>query len=90
MSARAIHSYADARRLARRRLPWMVFDYIDGAAGNGVAEARNLAALGASPLADLYQTFIEFHGAQAGRENDSREDLRKPALAGAKTQRSVS
>lgn len=28
-----IHSTADARRLARRRLPWMVFDYIDGAAG---------------------------------------------------------
>lgn len=45
MAARAIHSYDDARRLARRRLPWMVFDYIDGAAGNGVAEARNLAAL---------------------------------------------
>lgn len=41
----AIHSYDDARRLARKRLPWMVFDYIDGAAGNGVAEARNLAAL---------------------------------------------
>lgn len=40
-----IHSYEDARRIARRRLPWMVFDYIDGAAGNGVAEARNLAAL---------------------------------------------
>ncbi|MGA9409318.1 MAG: alpha-hydroxy acid oxidase [Roseobacter sp.] len=45
MSANAIHSYDDARRIARRRLPWMVFDYIDGAAGNGVAEARNLAAL---------------------------------------------
>ena len=43
--ANAIHSYADARRLARRHLPWMVFDYIDGAAGEGVAEARNLAAL---------------------------------------------
>ncbi|MEM9578564.1 MAG: alpha-hydroxy acid oxidase [Pseudomonadota bacterium] len=43
--AQAIHSYDDARRLARRRLPWMVFDYIDGAAGHGVAEARNLAAL---------------------------------------------
>lgn len=40
-----IHSYADARRLARRRLPWMVFDYIDGAAGEGRAEAANLAAL---------------------------------------------
>jgi L-lactate dehydrogenase (cytochrome) len=40
-----IHSAEDARRLARRRLPWMVFDYIDGAAGEGVAEARNRAAL---------------------------------------------
>ena len=29
-----IHSFDDARRLARRRLPWMVFDYIDGAAGS--------------------------------------------------------
>ena len=28
-----IHCYTDARRLARKRLPWMVFDYIDGAAG---------------------------------------------------------
>lgn len=44
-AADAIHSYADARRLARRKLPWMVFDYIDGAAGDGVAEARNRAAL---------------------------------------------
>ena len=43
--ANAIHSYDDARRIARRRLPWMVFDYIDGAAGEGTAEARNLAAL---------------------------------------------
>ena len=41
----AIHSYADARRLARRHLPWMVFDYIDGAAGAGSGEAANLAAL---------------------------------------------
>ncbi len=41
----AIHSYEDARRLARRRLPWMVFDYIDGAAGEGHGEAANLAAL---------------------------------------------
>ena len=34
MGASAIHSAEDARRLARRRLPWMVFDYIDGAAGS--------------------------------------------------------
>ncbi len=40
-----IHSSADARRLARRRLPWMVFDYIDGAAGEGHGEALNRGAL---------------------------------------------
>lgn len=45
MSARAIHSAEDARRLARRRLPWMVFDYIDGAAGAETGAARNRAAL---------------------------------------------
>ena len=42
--AKKIHSSADARRLARRRLPWMVFDYIDGAAGTETGAARNRAA----------------------------------------------
>ncbi len=37
----AIHSYDDARRLAKRKLPWMVFDYIDGAAGTGHGEQLN-------------------------------------------------
>ncbi len=50
MSARAIHSAADARRLAKRRLPWMVFDYIDGAAGAETGAARNRAALDAAVL----------------------------------------
>lgn len=36
-----IHTSDDARRLAKKRLPWMVFDYIDGAAGQGYAEAHN-------------------------------------------------
>ncbi|MEQ8709482.1 MAG: alpha-hydroxy acid oxidase [Rhodospirillales bacterium] len=36
-----ICSWEDARRLARRRLPWMIFDYIDGAAGSGGADRRN-------------------------------------------------
>jgi isopentenyl diphosphate isomerase/L-lactate dehydrogenase-like FMN-dependent dehydrogenase len=40
-----IHAYDDARRLARRRLPRMVFDDIEGAAGSGHGEALNLAAL---------------------------------------------
>ena len=50
MGAVGIHSAEDARRLARRRLPWMVFDYIDGAAGNEAGAARNRAALDAITL----------------------------------------
>ena len=45
-----IHSSADARALARARLPWMVFDYIDGAAGEGHGEALNRATLRALRL----------------------------------------
>ena len=45
MSASGIHSAEDARRIAKRRLPWMVFDYIDGAAGRETGAARNRAAL---------------------------------------------
>ncbi|MGK0231836.1 MAG: isopentenyl diphosphate isomerase/L-lactate dehydrogenase-like FMN-dependent dehydrogenase [Gammaproteobacteria bacterium] len=37
----SIHTCSDARRLAQRRLPWMVFDYIDGAAGDGYGELHN-------------------------------------------------
>lgn len=37
----SIHTCGDARRLARRKLPWMVFDYIDGAAGDGYGERHN-------------------------------------------------
>ncbi|MEW9921330.1 alpha-hydroxy-acid oxidizing protein [Marimonas sp. MJW-29] len=50
MSADAIHSAEDARRLAKRRLPWMVFDYIDGSAGAETGAARNRAALDAMTL----------------------------------------
>mgnify|MGYP002780800447 CR=1 FL=1 len=35
---------ADIRLLARRRLPWPVFDYIDGAADDETTAARNRAA----------------------------------------------
>jgi L-lactate dehydrogenase (cytochrome) len=45
MSVDAIHSAEDARRVAKRRLPWMVFDYIDGSAGRETGAARNRAAL---------------------------------------------
>ncbi len=36
--------------MARRRLPWMVFDYIDGAAGRETGAARNRAAFDALTL----------------------------------------
>ena len=41
----ALHSCTDARALAKKRLPWMVFDYIDGAAGEGAGERLNRQAL---------------------------------------------
>lgn len=50
MPQSAIHCAEDARRLARRRLPWMVFDYIDGAAGAETGAARNRGALDAMTL----------------------------------------
>jgi L-lactate dehydrogenase (cytochrome) len=49
-AAAPIHSSEDARRLARRHLPGMVFDYIDGAAGAETGAARNRAALDAMTL----------------------------------------
>lgn len=49
-AAAHIHSAKDARRLAKRRLPWMIFDYIDGSAGGETGAKRNRAALDAITL----------------------------------------
>ena len=38
------HNVDDFRELARGRLPWPVFDYIDGAADDELTKARNTAA----------------------------------------------
>ena len=38
-----IYSTEDARRLARRRLPRLVFDFVDGAAGREIGAARNVS-----------------------------------------------
>ncbi|MCT2400691.1 alpha-hydroxy acid oxidase [Novosphingobium mangrovi (ex Huang et al. 2023)] len=38
------HNIGDFRRLAKQRLPWPVFDYIDGAADDELTKARNTAA----------------------------------------------
>lgn len=45
-----IHAFDDARRLAKRYLPWMVFDYIDGAAGLEYGEKLNRDVLQALHL----------------------------------------
>lgn len=44
------HNIADFRRLARQRLPWPVFDYIDGAADDELTKARNTAAFDEADL----------------------------------------
>jgi L-lactate dehydrogenase (cytochrome) len=38
------HNIDDFRLLAKQRLPWPVFDYIDGAADDEITKARNTAA----------------------------------------------
>ena len=45
-----IHSADDARRLARRRMPRLIYDFIAGAAGREVAARRNRRALAAIRL----------------------------------------
>ena len=48
--AQKIYSIDEARTLAKRRLPKMMFDFIDGAAGNEQAKKRNREALEAIHL----------------------------------------
>ena len=45
-----LHDYEGVRAGARRQLPWMIFDYIDGAAGRGTCVDQNRAALDAFTL----------------------------------------
>ena len=42
-SLNACHSIADLRLLAKRRLPRVMFDYIDGAAEDEVSRGRNMS-----------------------------------------------
>ena len=44
------HNIDDFRRLAKQRLPWPVFDYIDGAADDELTRQRNTAAYGECDL----------------------------------------
>ncbi|MGB7656447.1 MAG: alpha-hydroxy acid oxidase [Novosphingobium sp.] len=44
------HNIDDFRRLAKQRLPWPVFDYIDGAADDELTKARNTEAYARADL----------------------------------------
>ena len=44
------HNIDDFRKLARQRLPWPVFDYIDGAADDELTKARNTEAFARADL----------------------------------------
>ncbi len=44
------HNIDDFRRLAKARLPWPVFDYIDGAADDELTRARNTEAYNRADL----------------------------------------
>jgi L-lactate dehydrogenase (cytochrome) len=44
MRLRDCHNFHDFRRLARRRLPGPIFDYIDGAADDEVTHRQNTAS----------------------------------------------
>ncbi len=44
------HNIDDFRRLAEARLPWPVFDYIDGGADDEITKARNTAAFADADL----------------------------------------
>ncbi len=44
------HNIEDFRRLAKARLPWPVFDYIDGGADDELTKARNTAAFADADL----------------------------------------
>jgi len=72
-ASRHIHTSEDARRLAKRRLPWMVFDYIDGSAGLGFAEGANRQSIQAITLqprvlnnVEVRSTEVQVFGQTAG------------------------
>ena len=49
--ASPVNHHLEARRMAQKRLPRMVFDYIDGAAGQETAASTNAADLASVKLA---------------------------------------
>ncbi len=55
-----VQTFEDVRQLARGYLPWMVFDYIDGAAGEEVGERLNREAIRALRLQPRILNDVEY------------------------------
>ena len=76
-----LHSVSDARCRARRRLPWMIFDYIDGAAGQETGAEATRQAFDALHLGTSQNLKPKLAGRKAVFENrkilDVFEDRRK-------------
>ena len=74
-----IFTTEDARRLARRRQPRMVFDFIDGAAGNELGNKRNQSACTRAfrsvAGADIDVTLDDGSGASDGRKDSFTRDV---------------
>ena len=64
----------DARRMARKRLPWMLFDYIDGAAADGRGEELNRQRIREIQMMPRILNNVE-HRSVAGRVFDTPTKL---------------
>src|SRR3546814_2542856 len=62
------HNIDDFRALAKRRLPWPVFDYIDGAADDEVTRRRNRDAFDSCDLIPRVLAGMEKNGRAPSRE----------------------
>ena len=69
------HNFHDFRRLAKRRLPGPIFDYIDGAADDEVTYRRNTQAFEACDLVRRGTVDIVAVGRFGHEANEGRSDL---------------
>ena len=71
------HNIDDFRRLAKARLPFPVFDYIDGAADDELTKARNIAAGCAhesrQPVRNVEEAVVAAATRQAPRGHDEAQ-----------------
>ena len=77
------HNVEDFRRLAKARLPWPVFDYIDGAADDELTKSRNTAAFAEVDLVpDVLAGVAEIDTSRSimGRDSALPRMLSPPAL----------